>query len=326
MNLSQLKYFSAVAASGHLTHASEDLNVSQSTVSMALQQLEDELGVQLFEKAGRRKRLTQAGMLFQRHVRNIFDELERANTEFSELGVSRHGTIRLAADLTDALMPGEIEFLKRNPHISLLQTFTTTGSVRKQLLSRDIDFGITHVSLSDNDITSTPFLSERVGLLTSSRHPLAGRKQVSLKELESYDFITMAREHSYRHMADEFCRSADFQPHIRAEALHTHMLHTMVAANLGIAFISDGFWVRNIMPPLSDDTIRNDLRPSTFDLRGQYSLIPIADEVCRRSFYISHLKNRDFPIDIWYFYIFLCQYYEAVEQEQIEFRQKIGWN
>lgn len=326
MNLSQLRYFYAVAASEHLTHASEDLNVSQSTISMSLQQLEEELGVQLFEKVGRRKRLTQAGLLFQRHVRNIFDELDRANAEFSELEDYRHGTVRLAADLTDALMPGEIEFLKRNPKMCLLQTFTTTGSVRKQLLSHDIDFGITHVSLSSNEITSTPFLSERVGLLTSIHHPLAGRKQVCLKDLEAYDFITMAPEHSYRHMTDEFCRSANFQPHIRAEALHTHMLHTMVSANLGIAFISDGFWVRNIMPPISGDAVRNDLRPPTFDLRGQYCLIPITDEVCRRSFYISHLKNRSIPIEIWYFYIFLCHYYEAVEQEQIEFRRQIGWN
>ena len=134
----------------------------------------------------------------------------------------------------------------------------------------------------------------------------------------------MPKGSSYRTMMDEFCRYGKFRPNIRAEAIHMQMLHSMVSANLGIAFISDGRWIRNIAPPFNGSK-RNDFRPQSFDIRSKLKIVPITDNICRRTFYICNLKKRNIPTEKWYFYLFFCEYYQSVEQEQIEFRKRIGW-
>lgn len=325
MTITQLQYFVAVATSGHFSQAAEDLNVNQSTISMSLHQLEEELGIALFERVGRKKRLTTNGIMFMSHAIKILDELDASKADFSETHTNHRVNIKLALDITDIMIPGEIEFLKRNPNINLFQSFMITDKVKKSLLQREVDFGITHVSLESKMLDSTPFFSERMGLMVSKDHPLSSRRKVSLAELSPYSFITMHQGSSYREMTDQFCRYANFKPNIRAEVLHMQMLRSMVAANLGISFISDGFWIRNILPPFPNSFSRNDFRPYSFDMTEQLKLIPISDDICRRVFFISNLKMRNLSQNIWYFYLFICQYYKNVEKEQTDFRQKLGW-
>lgn len=324
MTITQLRYFYTVAKTGHLSNAAMDMNVSQSTVSMSLQQLEDEVSAKLFEKQGRLKKLTPAGEIFLQHIKTILDELEIAQNDLSAVSANKPLNIHLGLDILDAIIPGEIEFLKRNPHVNLYQSYMPTLQLVKKIESKEIDFGITHTSVETGSLEFTPFLSERIGLLVPAEHELAERDSVQISELAPFQFITMPIGSSYRKMTDEFFRYGKFHPDIRAEAVHMQMLYSMVMANLGIAFISDGGWVRNIAPPF-DGSNRNDFRPQSFDWRNRLKIIPIIDDICRRTFYICNLKRRNIPMEKWYFYLFFCEYFQDVEQEQIEFRKSIGW-
>lgn len=312
MDLSQLEFFLAVARTEHFTQAAEELNVSTSSVSMAIAKLEDELGVQLFSKSGRRKYLNSTGIVFKNHIDQAMKQIQLAKSEALLADHTERNTVQIASDSLEALSVGEVAFLSRHPNFSIHQFSTSSEKVVSSILSHRVDFGFSHTFLENEDILSTPVLHERIGLLVNRRHPLAGRKQVRLSELADESFVLLQEGTSYRHMAEEFFASAGMNPHIVFDALDLHMLYKAVANNLGVAFLSDGGWHQNMV--LQESALRSNLE-----------IVPIEDAICNRTFYLSALRRYQLPPASWYFYTFLFEFFNQVEQEQLEFRKQLGW-
>lgn len=312
MDLTQLEYFLAVARTEHFARAADELNVSQSTISMALGKLEDELGVQLFSKSGRRKYLTPTGTIFKTNIEQAMKFLQLARVEAQTMEHIQQKTIWIDTDSIEALTPGETEFLKRSPEFSIRQFSSTTDNVVSSLKNQRVDFAITHTSIPDEQIVSTPLLHERVGLLMHANHPLAKEKRIRLADLEDESFISLQAMTSYWNMMEGFFRYAGYAPKIALEALDMHMLYQATANKIGVAFLSDGGWHQNMVL-------------HKHPLREQLTIVPLEDSICTRTFYISTLRDRQLSSSAWYMYIFLCEYYMGIEKNQREFREQFGW-
>lgn len=231
LDLSQLEYFLAVARTEHFAQAAEELNVSPSSISMALTKLEDELGVQLFSKNGRRKYLNSTGIVFKNHVDQAMKQLQLAKSEAMLADRAERNTVQIASDSLEALSVGEVAFLSRHPNFAIRQFSTTSDKVVSSILSHQVDFGFSHTFLENDDIVSTPVLHERIGLLVNKKHPFVGRKVVHLSDLAEESFVLLQEGTSYRHMAENFFSFAGINPHIVFDALDLHMLYKAVANN-----------------------------------------------------------------------------------------------
>ncbi|HUU13315.1 MAG TPA: LysR family transcriptional regulator [Terriglobia bacterium] len=122
MELHQLRYFMAVARFGSFTRAAEHEHVAQPSLSQQIRKLEDELGVRLFDRLGRRSKLTPLGVRFLEHARRVLAEVEGARQEVEELLGLRRGTVWVGAIPTVApyLLPKTLAaFAKADPEIAV---------------------------------------------------------------------------------------------------------------------------------------------------------------------------------------------------------------
>src|SRR5487761_1739885 len=135
MDFQQLRIFRAVVRSGGFTRASEQLELSQSTVSQHIRQLEDELGCSLFLRVGKRVFVSEAGKVLLVYADRIFHELKNAELAVRELSTMKRGTVRLgvgATTLTYQLPAALGEYKRRYPEIELIVITSTTESLLKQ--------------------------------------------------------------------------------------------------------------------------------------------------------------------------------------------------
>src|SRR5258708_33114532 len=103
MDLLQLKYFQAVAQLEHMTRAAEQLSIAQPFLSQSIAKLEEDLGVPLFDRQGRRIQLNQFGKVFLKRVERVFVELDEGRREVADLAGLEHGLIALAVASTQPL-------------------------------------------------------------------------------------------------------------------------------------------------------------------------------------------------------------------------------
>ena len=109
MDLRQLRYFLDLCETEHLTRSAAHLCITQSTLSHALKQLEDDLGVPLFDRVGRGLRLSQAGRLFRDHASRTLHAIKAGRMALDDLGALRSGSVAVGADgdrwVVDAALP-----------------------------------------------------------------------------------------------------------------------------------------------------------------------------------------------------------------------------
>ena len=141
MELTQLKYFQAMAKCHHFTQAAEEMAVSQSALSRSIQKLEQELGVTLFERHGRTSELTEAGQKFLFHVDRVIRELALAEQEI-ELDNGGAGVVHLSFlhSLGDTFLPLILrQFHERYPHIDVKLNQQNSSMLSEQLTSGETD-------------------------------------------------------------------------------------------------------------------------------------------------------------------------------------------
>ncbi len=302
MDLIQLQYFLSVVKSSNFSQSADELNVSQSTISMAISRLEDELGIPLFDKHGRSKSPNAAGLMFSRRVEAIFDELEVSRTELRELFANK-SFISLAIEFPDLFTFGEAKYLQQYPIVNIRQYFLPTLAVKQKLLNKDADFCVTYDSYYDSNIFSTPLLTEKMMLLVYPGHWASERTEVNLNELRNERLITMSEGFGFRKMTDRFCHEAGFEPVVPVEILDMQMLRTMIGQGVGISFITEMGW-REICNLRSDASLQ---------IKNLIA-VPIRDDSCKRTAYISYLKNRVLTETAWNFYRWILDYYGKLEE------------
>jgi DNA-binding transcriptional LysR family regulator len=195
MELRHLRYFVAVASDEHLGKAAHRLHVSTSPLSRQIRQLEEEVGVALFQRVGRGLRLTYAGNVFLRQAREILAGVERAIALAQSAGLNEGGDLSIGfvdtpmhADLLAEIIP---RFRERHGSVGVRLLPMLAEELWAALRARHIDVALTYVSPVEPEIRSQMILTERIMLVVPRSHPLAAREAVYARELKDESFIWM---------------------------------------------------------------------------------------------------------------------------------------
>lgn len=284
MELSQLRCFLTAARLEHITRAAEELHLSQPSLSRALANLETELGVPLFERAGRGVHLSPYGQAFARRVAPLLHGLDDAVRELSDLADGEAGELRLASSFPIS-PPGPLyrfvrQFYFDHPAVTVHQYQLDNAAMTAALVSRELDLALATVPLSDAAIEERPVYAYRLGVAVGPEHPLARAGTIHLRELEPYRILSNNSSPDLRDSVYELCARAGFAPRIGFEGDNAQLIGEAVSRGLGVALISrDRFDYRMAQPDCPD---------------WERSLVylEVADEFCTRRVYCAWLRGR----------------------------------
>jgi LysR family transcriptional activator of glutamate synthase operon len=242
MELQQLKYFREVAEREHVTRASEKLLVSQSAVSRAVTQLEEELGVPLFHRQGRAVVLTRYGRVFLEHVTRALNILESGKRSLSEQTGEESGMVSLGFlnSLGIEMVPRLIkEYRRKHPRIQFTLLVQHSGELlMEELVAGSIDLSLSVPGMFQrNNIRWNHLLDEELIIALPQTHRLAARRTLNMRELSPEPFLTLSPDHTVRGIFDRVCADASFSPKIAFEGMDISTLRGLIAAGLGIALL-----------------------------------------------------------------------------------------
>ncbi|WP_379152319.1 LysR family transcriptional regulator [Paenibacillus sp. sgz5001063] len=237
MELLQLQYFVAVARLEHVTEAARSLHVTQSSLSKTIARLEEDLGVPLFDRTGRRLRLNDFGSRFLRRAERALFELEQGKQEIKDLANLEHSTLELAVTAASMLPSILREFRKKMPSVLFHVQMLATQEMVTLLLSGAIDVCLSSPPIQGDDIECQIVCIDPIVVAVPKGHHLANRKRISLIELKDEWFVGVRRGYGTRDLVDTVCESAGFIPQYVYEGDEPARLSALVEAGIGIAFI-----------------------------------------------------------------------------------------
>lgn len=220
MELRHLRYFSALAGSLNFTRAAERLHVTQSTLSHQIKQLEDEVGTQLFDRAGKRVALTEAGEAFLHHATRALQEIDRGLGALRDDPQEAAGELRIGSTPTFnvGFIPDCIaSFQQRYPRVRVVVEELAADLIVARLQQGSLDLGIAYRPGAPGPLQFEPLYNEEMVLVVARGHPLARRKRVRMVELHRLPMVLLPASFSTRQMLDECFRSCGAEPHVVAE-------------------------------------------------------------------------------------------------------------
>ena len=252
IDLRHLRCFQAVAEELHFRRAAERLGIAQPALSRTIQNLEEELGVTLFDRSNRLVRITKAGETFLRGSRSVLNGFEQSVEATRRVHLGKSGSLRVG--YTDFAIAGDLPdhlrlFKDRQPDISLHLRHAVTTDQLRMLEAGDLDFGFLTGTINRDGYAQCTVQSERFVCVVYDGHPLARRKSIRLQELANEDFVhgsTRDWEYFFSYMIP-MCRRAGFEPRIVQEGLNSAAILGLVACGMGITILTD--WVCGVVGP-----------------------------------------------------------------------------
>lgn len=239
-----MRYFVAVAEELSFSRAAERLHIAQPPLSSQIKQLEQELGVQLFERSNRGVWMTEAGALLLEEARRIFVQLDQTVRAVQRVGHGQVGRLTLGfvpSCSNEALPPILRAFRERFPGVDLFLREMQPDHVVQRLHDRQIDVGFLYLPLEDPSLDVECITREPLVLALPEAHPLASETQVELRALAEEPFILPAR---YQKMpglygqVTEACRRAGFTPNaVQKDVWLMQTIVGLVAGGIGVALV-----------------------------------------------------------------------------------------
>lgn len=278
MNLDHLRYFEVLAEMEHYGRAAEKLDISQPTLTYAISQLEEELGVELFEKRGRRIYLTRYGEEFRKTVSSSLSVLDSGTRLVKESGKNGShitiGAIRtLGSTIVPKLLASFIDKVDYPVKFSLNSLDGLSSSILKGVEEKKFDFGFTAVPGDPAVFETIPFASSSFVVVTSPGHPLSEKDEVTLEETLPYPQILFSPEAGLRKAVDALFDSINAFPEISMETEEDGVIAGLAATGFGIAVLP--------YDPLLESL--------------PLKILPLASPSSSRKAYLSRLKGRTLP-------------------------------
>jgi DNA-binding transcriptional LysR family regulator len=240
MDLHQLRVFQAAVKSGGFTRAGDELHLSQSTVSQHIKLIEEELGVPLFMRVGKRVLVTEAGSVLLQYTERILRDLKNAEMAVREINSLRRGTVRLGVGPTTLIyrLPhGLRDYKRRFPNIDLIVLAGTTEFLLEALRSQHLDLAIVMKTAPQPGLTTTPLGSEELVLVLNHEHPLARQRTVDPSDLAGLRFILYEKNTAMQDLIDRFFESLGVAPRIDMEVENNEAIKSLVRVGLGASIL-----------------------------------------------------------------------------------------
>jgi LysR family cys regulon transcriptional activator len=282
MNLHQFRFVQeAVRRNLNLTEVAKSLHTSQPGVSKAIIELEEELGIEIFSRHGKRlKRVTEPGQHVLRSIEVILREVGNLKRIGEQFSAEDSGTLSIATTHTQAryVLPVPVAKLREaypNVNISLHQG--APAQVAQMVMDEVAEIGIATESLSEYpELVTLPCYEWEHMLVIPKSHPLAGKVRITLEDLATEPIITYHPSFTGRTRIDKAFAAKNLTPRIALEAIDSDVIKTYVRLGLGVGIVAE----MAVKDGLDDDLVA---RPAS-QLFGKN----VARIAFKRSAYIRH--------------------------------------
>ena len=292
LNLHRLATFQVVAKHCSYVRAAEELHFSQPAVSAQIHQLEQSLGVKLFDQIGRKTHLTQAGEELYSYSRKIFSVIDETLDTLDALRSPHYGRLSVGADTTvgSYVIPGWLgKFHQIYPEVDISLEVLNRAALIDALMNNRIDLAVIGNVPDEIPVVIEPFARNELVLIASSTHRLAGLSEIPLAELAKEHFLLREVGSGTRAALEGVFHDAALPLLISMQVGNNSAIKQGVAAGLGVALIS------RVALTMELETKRLVI----LDVEG----FPIL-----RQWRIVHLKEKNLPATARAFKSFLIQH------------------
>jgi len=244
IDLRHLQYFVAVAEELNFARAAERLHISQPPLTRQIQQLEEEVGVQLFDRTTRRVQLTPAGQAYLEEARATLAQVERGIGVAQRASRGEIGRLVVGFEASSAhdILPRSLKLFKeRFPNVELSPVGMHTDEQAQALREGRIGVGFVVPPLHDEVLAFETVLREPLVAVMPSSHRLSGKSRVSLEELASEAFVMSSRSNrcGLHDQVISVCFQAGFSPKVVQEASEIQIMFGFISAGLGLALMPE---------------------------------------------------------------------------------------
>jgi DNA-binding transcriptional LysR family regulator len=240
LTLRQLQVFESAATHLNFSVTAKQLFLSQPAVSMQIKQLEENIGLPLFEQIGKKVFLTEAGRELFHYSRNITQQLTEMEAVFDEMKGLGHGKLTISVVNTANYFTPQLlaRFCQRYPNINVILQVANRDAVLKQLADNSTDLAILGQPPDGMDISAEPFLDNPLVVIAAPGHPLAKLKRVKFSRLAEETFLSREQGSGTRSAMERVFAQHKIQPHISMEMETNEAIKQAVQAGMGLGILS----------------------------------------------------------------------------------------
>lgn len=247
MNLDRLNTFTIAAESLNFTQAARHLQLSQPAISQQIRDLEEELGVLLFERRGRSLLLTAAGERLRYLALELLRDVRTVEEQLQEFRGIAQGNLQVGATNTLGiyLLPHVLgKYSKEHPGVRTSLKITDPAGIVQGLQDGSLDMALIEEDVSPGQIygwEKEHLIDDKLCLIAPPDHPWAQRSEIELKEFAQVPFILRQADSQTRRLITDRIAEAGFDPRrltVRFELGHTEGIKRTVMAGLGVGFVS----------------------------------------------------------------------------------------
>lgn len=293
MTLRHMMIFRTVCETEYnTTRAAEALHMTQPAVSLAIKELEQYYGLRLFDRIGRRLRITDAGKLFLQyatHISELFNDMETGLRDWGTKGILRVGA---SITIGSQFLPGYVKaFSNLCPGIDVRAIVEQGERLEKKLLENELDCALTEGIVHDTNIVSEAYMEDHLSIICAADKGWQQGQSISMEEFQKQRFLLREPGSGTREVFDRTIAQAGLSITPIWEAMSTTALVNAVINGLGIAVLPH----RMILPALR---------------QGLIIAVKVQELQFRRNFYITYHKNK-FLTEAAKAFMELCRNYET---------------
>jgi DNA-binding transcriptional LysR family regulator len=204
-HMTTLRYIDVVARAGSIRKAAEMLSITSTALNRRILAIEDELGVQIFERLSRGVRLNSAGEILIHHIRNQFSDMERVLSQIADLSGIRRGHVSIACSqaLLPYFLPEQIaEYRKEHPAVTFGVYLRDRSAAEQALVDHTADLALVFEPVRLAEFQTILTVRQQVHGLMSHDHPLAGGNTLRLRECLRYPIALPTQSYGVRHLLE----------------------------------------------------------------------------------------------------------------------------
>lgn len=227
MEIFQLHYFVKLAEVLHFTQAAEACFVTQSGLSQQIKKLEEELGMPLFLRTGKKVQLTEAGIVFLQHTKRILDDVEAGKQAIDDLNELIGGELRIGVTYIFGLLvlPVVQDFAKKYPDLKIIVEYDATEPLKQKLINNELDMVL--VLAADDipiSIQKIPLFTSKLVMAVAKTNSLAKLESIPFTKVDEIPLILPSKGFSSREYLDHLFHEFNMKPKISIELNAIHAL------------------------------------------------------------------------------------------------------
>jgi DNA-binding transcriptional LysR family regulator len=246
VELQQIRYFLTLAEELHFWNSAEKLFITQSALSRQIKALEDELGIQLFERSKRTVKLTKAGIFLREQWLRMMEEIDRVHRQAKTIHEGTYGMVSIAypGSIAYGFLPAVISSIaKALPQVKLELVEPTDVSVEQLLLNHQLDLALRRDPAENPALQSAILYSEHFALIVPESHPLNQENFGSLADVKDENFILSGLNNKTYYVSSlrQLFRDYNFEPNVHIESDFGGMVLSLVSKGLGVSIMPGSY-------------------------------------------------------------------------------------